>query len=63
MDDKVACALAGLICVTSIELLALYKGVDGTYLSVVVAAVCTIIGLVFGVTIGKKEASSTVQEP
>jgi len=59
-QNQTLVACVGIVCVTAIEAVALYRGIDGTYLSVVVGAICTIIGLMFGVKITASKAENGV---
>jgi hypothetical protein len=43
-------AATGIVCITILECVALYTGVDGQILSVVVGTIATITGYAFGVT-------------
>lgn len=46
--------VTGIVCVTIIEAVALYSGVDGTMLAAAVGGICTMVGYAFG-QILKKE--------
>jgi len=55
MDDKNIVAMFGIGCVTTLEVVAMFKGIDSNAFGIVVAAVSGIIGLVFGVKISKRK--------
>jgi len=63
LDDKMIIALAGIIGVSAIETAALICGVDGQYLSVVVGAITTIVGFVFGVKVGEEKVKASIETP
>ena len=46
--------VTGIVCVTIIETVALYTGIDGTMLAAVVGGICTMVGYAFG-QFSKKE--------
>lgn len=48
-------AIVGIICITMIEIMAIYQGMDGALLSTVVAGISTIISLAVGYEVGKKK--------
>lgn len=47
--------VTGIVCVTILEAVALYCGVDGTMLAAVVGGICTMVGYAFGQTLTKKK--------
>lgn len=49
-NGKLILAATGIACITILECVALYTGVDGQILSVVVGTIGTIVGYAFGVT-------------
>ncbi|GAI76492.1 unnamed protein product, partial [marine sediment metagenome] len=54
-QGKVIIAVSGITCITVLEAVALYRGINGQILSVVVGAIATIVGYAFGVTASKSE--------
>ena len=44
---KTSVIITALICVTVLELYALYRGINGTLLTLVVGAICSIVALMF----------------
>lgn len=52
--NKTVVATTGLVCLTAIELLALWKGFDGAMLSMIVGAISGIVGFAFGIRVGRK---------
>lgn len=46
MEDKTVLSIIGLICMTILELYAMYMGINGTYLSMVIGSICLIVGVV-----------------
>lgn len=55
MESKYMVALVGIVCLTAMELMAIYKGMNGQLLLAVGGIIGSIIGAVFGVTIKLKE--------
>ncbi|GAH43445.1 unnamed protein product [marine sediment metagenome] len=53
MNGKYIIGIVAIIGLTIIECVALYKEIDGQYLTIVVGAVCTVIGAVVGVRLSK----------
>ena len=55
VDDqgKIIIAVSGMACITVLEGVALYMGINGQILSVVVGALATIVGYAFGVKASK----------
>jgi len=51
MEGKYFLGAVGVIAVTCMEITALVNGIDGTYLSGCVGAICGIIGAVAGISI------------
>ncbi len=50
IDNKTLVAIAAIICITMIEVAALFNGINGTYLSIAVGAITTVIGYVYGIS-------------
>lgn len=50
IDNKTLVAMAGVVCITLIEVAALFNKINGTYLSLAVGGITTIIGYVYGVS-------------
>jgi len=50
IDNRALVAVAGVICITLIEVAALFNGINGTYLSLAVGGITTIIGYVYGIS-------------
>ena len=59
-QNQMYVAAIGIISVTALELMALYKGLDGAYLAAVVGGVCTIVGLCFGVKLTQTKEQASV---
>lgn len=59
-QNQTLVACVGIVCVTAIEAVALYRNMDGVYLAAVVGAICTIIGLMFGVKITASKTENGV---
>lgn len=57
MKDEVSVIIVAVICLTLIEVMALYQGLDGALLSLMVGAITTIVGYVYG----KKEKTKEAQ--
>lgn len=54
IDNRTLVAIAGVLCIALIEVAALFNGINGTYLSLAVGGITTIIGYTYGVS--KSEA-------
>ena len=50
IDNKILVAIAAILCVTMIEVAAMFNGLNGTYLSLAVGAITTIVGYVYGLS-------------
>lgn len=60
MKDSAVVFIVGIICIALMEMMAIYRGMDGALLSTVVAAISTIVSLAVGYEVGKKrQAEST----
>lgn len=57
MQDKYWLAITGILIIGCIEVVAMIKGLNGTYLSLTVGAIGSIIGAVVGITINIKKKS------
>lgn len=57
MEDKYQAAVAGIgiVCVTAIEMFAIEKGVNGTLLAATVGMILTVVGLCFGIVLGRRQ--------
>ncbi len=62
-EGKIWICVIGILCVTGLEAYALYLGINGTQLSIVVAAICSLVGVAFGLKLGELKTSSVDEEP
>lgn len=60
MDNKVQLATIGIVCITVLELFALYQELDGQYFSIVIGAIGLMVAGVIGYGVGK--SSSITQD-
>ena len=61
-NGKVIVVIVGIVCLSLIELMAIYNNQNGTTLSVVVGGITLIIGYCFGIFKRTIDASADVKE-
>lgn len=61
MDGKYFVAGVGLMTLGAIESIALYKGIDGAYLSACIGAISAIVGVAFGLKVGMLSVGKDVE--
>ena len=54
IDGKILVAVVGIAGVVVLEAAALFNGINGTYLSIAVGAITTIVGYVYGFKKGQE---------
>lgn len=62
LDDKANVVIVGLICVTVLIALAIYKGINGVILTTGVGVISTILGIYFGIRVEAKKAVTRPKE-
>ena len=55
MEDKTIMIMFGVACVSLLEVAAIVMNTDGQYLSLVVGAVVSLVGFMFGATVGHEK--------
>ena len=48
MQDVMILAIVGLVCLTALEIGAIYKGFNGKLMTTVVGSICVLVGFGFG---------------
>lgn len=56
--SKMIVVIVGMLCLTALEIVAMFNQLDGTYFAAVVGAITTVVGFFFGLKIAQKESVS-----